>query len=199
MTVSLVEYDSRHRPFSEGVPISTLMRTSETGSAGAEFCGPENSRQKSLRKESAMRVSLRFARRRPVRSGFTLIEVLLVLAILGVIAAMVVPNLLGTQDRANIKASSISIKGFEEAVKLYAVDHDGQFPEGNGDSVIQMLMSPEQTDDSATPRAPVSGKDSARRLEESVAVRVPGVGQSPIDHWQARDLVGRSGSAGRHG
>ncbi|GDY09907.1 type II secretion system protein GspG [Planctomycetia bacterium] len=101
-----------------------------------------------------MRVSLRFARRRPVRSGFTLIEVLLVLAILGVIAAMVVPNLLGTQDRANIKASSISIKGFEEAVKLYAVDHDGQFPEGNGDSVIQMLMSPEQTDDSATPRAP---------------------------------------------
>jgi general secretion pathway protein G len=92
--------------------------------------------------------------RRVTRSGFTLIEVLLVLAILGVIAAMVVPNLLGKQEQANIKATGISIKGFEEAVKLYAVDHDGQFPEGNGDAIIQLLMTPEQTAESATPRAP---------------------------------------------
>lgn len=101
-----------------------------------------------------MHVARRTTHRRIARSGFTLIEVLLVLAILGVIAAMVVPNLLGKQEQANIKATSISIKGFEEAVKLYAVDHDGLFPDGNGDTVIQLLMTPEQTADSATPRAP---------------------------------------------
>ena len=39
------------------------------------------------------------------RSGFTLLEVLLVLMILGVIAAMVVPNLLGRQEEAYRKAS----------------------------------------------------------------------------------------------
>jgi general secretion pathway protein G len=83
-----------------------------------------------------------------------LIEVLLVLAILGVIAAMVVPNLLGRQDEANKRATRISISGFENAVKQYAAEHDGLFPDGNGDSVIQLLMSPEQTNDSTTPRAP---------------------------------------------
>ncbi len=101
-----------------------------------------------------MQVSHRFAGRRPVRSGFTLIEVLLVLAILGVIAAMVVPNLLGRQDEANRRATRISISGFEQAVKQYAALHDGDFPQGNGDSVIQMLMTPEQTADSPKPRAP---------------------------------------------
>lgn len=101
-----------------------------------------------------MQAARRPIRRRFTRSGFTLIEVLLVLAILGVIAAMVVPNLLGTQDKANIKATGISIKGFEKAVDLYYVDHDARFPEGNGDAVIQLLMTPEQTAESVTPQAP---------------------------------------------
>ncbi len=101
-----------------------------------------------------MHAARRPARRRSARSGFTLIEVLLVLAILGVIAAMVVPNLLGRQEVANQRASRISIAGFENAVKQYAAEHDGLFPEGNGDSVIQLLMTPEQTAESTTPRAP---------------------------------------------
>jgi general secretion pathway protein G len=88
------------------------------------------------------------------RSGFTLLEVLLVLAILGVIAAMVVPNLLGRQDEANRRATKVSIAGFENAVKQYAAEHDGMFPEGNADVVIGLLMTPEQTENSATPRAP---------------------------------------------
>jgi len=73
--------------------------------------------------------------------GFTLLEVLLVLAILGVIAAMVVPNLLGRQQEANIKVTKLTIKNFEDAVKLYAVDHDGAYPEGDAETVMTLLMS----------------------------------------------------------
>lgn len=77
--------------------------------------------------------------RRRVRSGFTLLEVLLVIAILGVIAVMVVPQLLGRQQESYIGATRASIKGVEEALKLYAFDHDGNYPEGNRDFLPQLL------------------------------------------------------------
>jgi general secretion pathway protein G len=78
------------------------------------------------------------------RRGFTLVEVLLVLAILGVIAAMVVPNLIGTQATANNNAARSSIAGFENALKLYAVANGGTFPDGSAEQVIPLLMNPAQ-------------------------------------------------------
>jgi len=78
------------------------------------------------------------------RRGFTLVEVLLVLAILGVIAAMVVPNLIGAQGKANDQAARNSISGLEQALKLYAVANGGSFPEGSREEVIGLLMNPGQ-------------------------------------------------------
>ncbi|MCC6508418.1 MAG: type II secretion system major pseudopilin GspG [Pirellulaceae bacterium] len=66
--------------------------------------------------------------KRSDRSAFTLMELLLVLAILGVIMAMVVPELLGRQKYANIDATQISVRGAEQALKMYAVDHLGSMP-----------------------------------------------------------------------
>jgi general secretion pathway protein G len=63
------------------------------------------------------------------RPGFTLIEVLLVLVILGVLAALVVPNLLGTQERANINAAKASIKGLESTLDLYRTEHNATYPQ----------------------------------------------------------------------
>src|ERR1700722_3415854 len=66
------------------------------------------------------------------RSGFTLVEVLLVLAILGVIAAMVVPNLMSAQRKAMIKSTQVNIAGFEGIAKQYMLDHDGDWPPNVG-------------------------------------------------------------------
>ena len=62
------------------------------------------------------------------KRGMTLIEVLLVVTILLVIASAVVPRLVNRQEQANIDATRISIKGLAQALKLYAVDHDGMYP-----------------------------------------------------------------------
>lgn len=75
------------------------------------------------------------------RSGFTLMEVLLVLAILGVLMAMVVPGLMGRQKQANIDATKLSIHGLENALKLYALDHDGEYPSTN-DGLEALISAP---------------------------------------------------------
>ena len=61
--------------------------------------------------------------RRTGRRGFTLLEVLLVLAILIAIAAMVVPNIVGRSDEANKDLTRINIKAFETAAQMYKISN----------------------------------------------------------------------------
>lgn len=84
-------------------------------------------------------ISLKLNRR---RAAFTLIEVLLVLAIIGVIAALAVPNFLGKQQEALIKATQAKIKGLEQVAQMYAVDNDGVYPSGNADTALGLLINP---------------------------------------------------------
>ncbi|HBN74802.1 MAG TPA: type II secretion protein [Planctomycetaceae bacterium] len=94
------------------------------------------------------------------RNAFTLLELLIVLAILGVIAAMVVPNLLGSQKKANIQATETSIHGLEQALKLYAVANGGEYPNG-GQEVFELLASNKDSEGNAVdPLLPEIPKDA---------------------------------------
>lgn len=75
------------------------------------------------------------------REGFTLLEVLLVLVILGVIAALVVPRLTGSQERALIMATQTGIKELEAKVELFAIEHDATYPES-----LDALLNPVDRD-----------------------------------------------------
>ncbi len=77
------------------------------------------------------------------RGAFTLIEVLLVVAILGVIAAAVVPALIGRQQDANLQITKTDIKGLEQAMKMYAIDHDGEYLQGGKDALPQLTQASE--------------------------------------------------------
>ncbi|MBQ18092.1 MAG: type II secretion system protein GspG [Planctomycetaceae bacterium] len=89
------------------------------------------------------------------RHGFTLLEVLLVLAILIAIAAMVVPNLIGRGDEANKDITRINIANFEKAAQMYRIDNK-RWPEGGAQEVLELLM--EGVDDQGRQRAPYLDK-----------------------------------------
>jgi general secretion pathway protein G len=65
--------------------------------------------------------------RSAIRSAFTLIELLLVLVILAVLAAVVVPKLTGRVEDAKIKACKAEIASIKSALNNFEVDNS-RFP-----------------------------------------------------------------------
>ncbi len=64
---------------------------------------------------------------RRLRQGFTLIELMVVLVILGVLAALIVPNVLDRTDDARATAAKADINNLMQALKLYKLDNQ-RFP-----------------------------------------------------------------------
>ncbi|MDA0236598.1 MAG: prepilin-type N-terminal cleavage/methylation domain-containing protein, partial [Proteobacteria bacterium] len=54
--------------------------------------------------------------------GFTLIEVMVVIVILGVLAALVVPRIMSRPDEARVVAARQDIASLMQALKLYKLD-----------------------------------------------------------------------------
>ena len=63
------------------------------------------------------------------RGGFTLVELLLVVCILGILAAIVIPNVVGQDEKARIQATRTSITAIEQAVQIFAMRHNGKLPD----------------------------------------------------------------------
>ena len=59
--------------------------------------------------------------------GFTLIEVMVVVAILAILAAIIVPRIMGRPEEAKRIKAQIDIKSIEEALNLYKLDN-GVYP-----------------------------------------------------------------------
>jgi general secretion pathway protein G len=75
-------------------------------------------------------------------AGFTLIEVVVVIIILGLLASIVVPRIVGRTDTAKRTAAEVTIKQLESALKLYRADN-GFYP--TTDQGLEALITPPTT------------------------------------------------------
>ena len=69
--------------------------------------------------------------------GFTLIELMVVLVIIGVLAALIVPNVLDRADDARVTAARTDVNNLMQALKLYRLDNK-RYP--SGEQGLQALV-----------------------------------------------------------
>ncbi len=82
--------------------------------------------------------SLLSLRRRTRQAGFTLIELMVVLVIIGVLAALIVPNVLDRADDARSTAAKTDVNNLMQALRLYRLDNQ-RYP--TAEQGLQSLLS----------------------------------------------------------
>lgn len=91
-----------------------------------------------MRNRTNRRINSRIRRR--VRGGFSLIELLLVLVILAVLAAVVVPKFTGRSEDARKTAAKTDISQIETAMDTFEIEN-GRFPT-NEEGLNALLVAP---------------------------------------------------------
>ena len=93
-----------------------------------------------------------------VRRGFTLTELLIVMAILVLLVSLIGPRLLGSKQKADINAVKTQIGMFQSALERYAVDMN-KFP--STEEGLAALISKPGTDGSESSGDESSGSESS--------------------------------------
>lgn len=62
------------------------------------------------------------------RKGFTLIELMIVIAIIAILAAILVPNFIRARAQGQLTSCKSNLKNIATALEMYSTDHNGQYP-----------------------------------------------------------------------
>jgi len=86
------------------------------------------------------------ASKRFVKKGFTLVEILIVVVILGILAAIVIPQFTSASESAKGSSLSSQLQTIRSQLELYQVEHNGVYPTLGGDDGWDALTKFTQVD-----------------------------------------------------
>lgn len=100
------------------------------------------------------------------RDGFTLIEMLIVIIILGILAMVIIPQITVSQDDAKISTLKTNLGGIRSAIELYYAQHNNTYPgvkkvDGTGADVADAAESLTAFNAQMTQFSDATGKTAA--------------------------------------
>jgi prepilin-type N-terminal cleavage/methylation domain-containing protein len=140
------------------------------------------------------------------KKGFTLIELMIVIAIIAILAAVLVPNFMRAREASRLTACKSNLKSLSTSMETYSNDWDGMYPGGTDGGTITEAGDHRNT--TATPAGAVSfrrdyvGKrmacPTARSTDYRIAIGTGGIvyivncpsTHTDVDHRQGPERGG---------
>ena len=108
--------------------------------------------------------------------GFTLVEMMVVIVIIGILATVLITQIAGKADRAKVEATKAIIKQVGDAVEMFKLDHN-KYPERLDD----LMRMPAYVDARKWPPGGYLKKSPRDAWDRELYYRFPGTAGQPFD------------------